>query len=74
MQKHENYYILNLLGYGLSKFDNNFIKEFGFTTKNDFFNYFVKIKLVETASVIKNRMDLFDPFFFKLKKRLVAKR
>lgn len=61
--KHENYEILNLLGYGLSKFNNVFIKEFGFTTKSDFFNYFVEIGIVETGSVVKNRMDLFDPFF-----------
>lgn len=61
--KHENYEILNLLGYGLSKFDNAFIKEFGFSTKTAFFNYFVEIELVETGSVVKNRMDLFDPFF-----------
>jgi hypothetical protein len=51
------------LGYGLSKFDNAFINEFGFSTKNDFFNYFVEIGIVETGSVVKNRMDLFDPFF-----------
>ncbi|MBN4047001.1 DUF3883 domain-containing protein [bacterium AH-315-P13] len=61
--KHENYEILNLLGYGLSKFNNNFIKEFGFTTKSNFYNYFVDIGIVETGSVVKNRMDLFDPFF-----------
>ncbi|WP_367772699.1 DUF3883 domain-containing protein [Flavobacterium sp. WC2421] len=61
--KHENYEILNLLGYGLSKFDNAFIKEFGFSTKNSFFNYFVEIEIVDTGSVVKNRMDLFDPFF-----------
>lgn len=61
--KHENYEILNLLGYGLAKFDNAFIQEFGFTTKTDFFNYFVEIGIVETGSVVKNRMDLFDPFF-----------
>jgi len=61
--KHENYEILNLLGYGLSKFDNAFIKEFGFNTKTNFFNYFVEIGIVETGSVVKNRMDLFDPFF-----------
>lgn len=61
--KHKNYEILNLLGYGLSKFDNAFIKEFGFHTKTNFFNYFVEIGIVETASVVKNRMDLFDPFF-----------
>jgi len=63
VNKHENYEILNLLGYGLSKFDNAFIKEFGFTTKTYFFNYFVEIGIVETGSVVKNRMDLFDPFF-----------
>ena len=61
--KHENYEILNLLGYGLAKFNNEFINEFGFKTKNEFFEFFVKIGIVETGSVVKNRMDLFDPFF-----------
>lgn len=63
--RHENYEILNLLGYGLSKFDDIFINEFGFSTKTSFYNYFVEIGIVETGSVVKNRMDLFDPFFFK---------
>lgn len=62
-KKHENYEILNLLGYGLSKFNNVFVKEFGFTSKTEFYNYFVEIGIVETGSVVKNRMDLFDPFF-----------
>lgn len=61
--KHENYEILNLLGYGLAKFDNEFIKQFGCKTKLSFFEYFVEIGIVETGSVVKNRMDLFDPFF-----------
>ncbi|TPG40697.1 DUF3883 domain-containing protein [Flavobacterium pectinovorum] len=61
--KHENYEILNLLGYGLSKFDNSFVKEFGFSTKTDFFKYFVEIGIAKTSSVVKNRMDLFNPFF-----------
>ncbi|HRO75857.1 MAG TPA: DUF3883 domain-containing protein [Crocinitomicaceae bacterium] len=61
--KHENYEILNLLGYGLAKFDNEFIKQFGFKTKLSFFEYFVELGIVETGSVVKNRMDLFDPFF-----------
>ena len=61
--KHKNYEILNLLGYGLSKFDNAFIKEFGFDTKTNFYNYFVELGIVDTGSVVKNRMDLFDPFF-----------
>ena len=63
MAKHENYELLNLLGYGLAKFDNAFIHQFGFKTKNAFFDYFVKLGVVETGSVVKNRMDLFDPFF-----------
>lgn len=66
--KHENYEILNLLGYGLSKFDNAFIQQFGFKTKSSFFNYFVEIGVVETGSVVKIRMDLFDPFFHNNRK------
>ena len=62
-QKHENYELLNLLGYGLAKFDNDFIKEFGCKTKTEFFNFFVDNGIVKTASVVKNRMDLFDYFF-----------
>ncbi|WP_312761302.1 DUF3883 domain-containing protein [Epilithonimonas sp.] len=61
--KHENYELLNLLGYGLAKFDNDFVKQFGFNKKSSFFEYFVEIGVVETGSVVKNRMDLFDPFF-----------
>jgi len=61
--KHENYEILNLLGYGLAKFDNLFINEFGFKTKTDFYNHMVKYGVSETGSVVKNRQDLFDPFF-----------
>lgn len=61
--KHKNYEILNLIGYGLSKFNNDFIKEFGFTTKISFYEYFVKNNIAETSGVVKNRMDLFDHFF-----------
>ena len=61
--KHENYEILNLIGYGLSKFNNQFINEFGFTTKSAFYTFCVNQKIAETVGTIKNRMDLFDPFF-----------
>lgn len=61
--KHENYELLNLLGYGLAKFDNAFINEFGFQNKSKFFEFFVEKGIVKTASVVKNRMDLFDYFF-----------
>lgn len=30
---HKNYEILNLIGYGLSKFNNEFIELFGFSSK-----------------------------------------
>jgi hypothetical protein len=62
-KKHENYEILNLLGYGLAKFDNLFIYEFGFKTKTEFYNHMVEYGVSETGSVVKNRQDLFDPFF-----------
>ncbi len=61
--KHHNYEILNLIGYGLSKFNDEFIKEFGFTTKLSFYEYCVKNNIAETIGTIKNRMDLFDHFF-----------
>lgn len=61
--KHKNYEILNLIGYGLAKYDNEFILQFGFLTKTDFYNYCISIGLADTSGVIKNRMDLFDPFF-----------
>lgn len=61
--KHKNYEILNLIGYGLSKFNNDFIKEFGFSTNVAFYNFCVANKIADTASTIKNRMDLFDHFF-----------
>nr|CBX30956.1 unknown protein [uncultured Desulfobacterium sp.] len=34
--KHENYELLNLIGYGLAKFDMDFVNEFGFKTKTAF--------------------------------------
>jgi hypothetical protein len=61
--KHENYEILNLIGYGLSKFNDDFIKEFGFKTKTAFYVYCVSINIAETVWTVKNRMDLFDHFF-----------
>ncbi|WP_308255880.1 hypothetical protein [Geminocystis sp. GBBB08] len=61
--KHENYEILNLIGYGLSKFNNDFIAQFGFKTKTAFYNYCVGLGICKTTGVVKNRMDLFDFFF-----------
>lgn len=61
--KHENYEILNLIGYGLAKFDKNFVKEFGFKTKTAFYQHIVELEIAETIGTVKNRQDLFDPFF-----------
>lgn len=61
--KHKNYEILNLIGYGLAKFDDDFIRELGFKKKTDFYNHIVDLKIAETVGTVKNRQDLFDPFF-----------
>lgn len=61
--RHKNYEILNLIGYGLSKFSDDFISEFGFETKTAFYNYCVDLGIAETVGTVKNRMDLFDHFF-----------
>ncbi len=61
--RHENYETLNLLGYGLAKFDKEFVSLWGFQTKSAFYEYLVAVGVAETTGVIKNRQDLFDPFF-----------
>jgi hypothetical protein len=61
--KHENYELLNLMGYGLAKFGMEFVKEFRFKTKTSFYQYTVELKIAETVGTVKNRQDLFDPFF-----------
>jgi hypothetical protein len=59
-QKHENYDILNLIGYGLSKFNTDFVKIYGFDTKTAFYEYIVSIGIAQTTSTVKNRQDRFD--------------
>lgn len=61
--RHENYEILNLIGYGLAKFDVLYVKEFGVETKSAFYESIVKMGVAETSGTIKNRQDIFDPFF-----------
>jgi hypothetical protein len=61
--KHENYEVLNLIGYGLAKFGRDFVAKFGFKTKTAFFEDLVSRGVGETVGTIKNRQDLFDPFF-----------
>ena len=61
--KHKNYEILNLIGYGLAKFDREFIRQFNCESKNQFYQKMVDLNVAETISAVKNRQDLFDPFF-----------
>jgi hypothetical protein len=61
--RHKNYQILNLIGYGLAKFDLNFVYAFGFKTKTAFYDSMVSKGVADTVGTIKNRQDLFDPFF-----------
>lgn len=58
--KHKNYDTLNLIGYGLSKFDKEFVKSYGFGTKTAFYEHMVDLGVAETTGVVKNRQDLFD--------------
>jgi hypothetical protein len=59
-KKHENYEVLNLIGYGLSKFNFDFVKAYGFNTKTAFYNYIVGLGIAKTIGTVKNRQDLFD--------------
>lgn len=61
--KHPNYKILNLIGYGLAKFGGDFVAGLGFSTKSKLYDYCVQIGIADTRSTVKNRQDLFDPFF-----------
>jgi hypothetical protein len=66
--RHENYEILNLIGYGLAKFDLDFVRKFGFSTKTAFYKNMISKGIVDTVGVVKNRQDLFDPFFSNKRK------
>lgn len=61
--KHKNYEILNLLGYGLAKFDMKFVRNFGFESKAAFYQHIVDTGVADSVGTVKNRQDLFDPFF-----------
>ncbi len=54
---------MNLIGYGLAKFDLDFAKEFGFSTKTAFCNSVVDMRLAKTVKAVFNRQDSFDPYF-----------
>jgi len=55
--------IMNLIGYGLAKFDTAFVKEFGLPSKAAFARYVVQLGMANTEKAVSNRMDSFDPYF-----------
>lgn len=55
--------IMNLIGYGMAKFDYDFIREFGVNTKSAFGQYVVNLGLAKTLKAVSNRQDSFDPYF-----------
>lgn len=55
--------IMNLIGYGLAKFDIGFAREFGCNTKSAFYGYVVKLGLAKSVKAVSNRQDSFDPYF-----------
>ena len=61
--RHEFYELLNLLGYGLAKFDQQFVQSFGFKSKSSFYQYIIRLGICDTVGTIKNRQDMLDPFF-----------
>jgi hypothetical protein len=61
--QHPFYFELNLIGYGLAKFNYHFTNAFGFTSQRDFCQYCIDIGIAKTIGTVTNRMDMFDPFF-----------
>ncbi|HBI44011.1 MAG TPA: hypothetical protein DDY78_14345 [Planctomycetales bacterium] len=59
--KHTNYEILNLIGYGLAKFEGQLVAALSFKTKSALFNHLIVRGVATTRGTLKNRQDLFNP-------------
>ncbi len=59
--RHENYEVLNLVGYGLAKFEAQLVATLGFKTKSALFNSLIARGVAQTRGTLKNRQDLFNP-------------
>ena len=59
--RHVNYDVLNLVGYGLAKFEFGLVAALGFKTKSELFKSLIARKVAETRGTLKNRQDLFNP-------------
>lgn len=55
--------IMNLIGYGLAKFDTELTSYLGFKSKTDFARFVISKGLASTLRAVFNRQDSFDPYF-----------
>lgn len=65
--RHANYEILNLIGYGLAKFESDLVAALGFKTKSAWFNDLIARGVAKTRGTLKNCQDLFNPLVRKEK-------
>ncbi len=65
--RHANYEILNLIGYGLAKFEKELVAALGFDTKAALFDHLIGRGVASTVGTLKNRQDLFNPLVRKAK-------
>ena len=68
MSKHPHYELLNLIGYGLAKFDDTFIKEFQCSSKSEFYRYIVSLGVAETTGVVKIEWIYSTPILITIEK------
>lgn len=55
--------VMNLIGYGLAKFDKAFLDEFNMPSQQAFGRFIVELGLAKTVRAVLSRMDSFDPYF-----------
>jgi Domain of unknown function (DUF3883) len=59
--KHDNYEVLNLVGYGLAKFEKDLVAAMQFQTKTALYGELLQRGVANTVGTLKNRQDLFNP-------------
>jgi len=72
--RHKNYEILNLIGYGLAKFEGDLVAALGFKTKSALFNYLIWRGVAETKRYAKESSGPIQSAGEESQGRLVAKR
>ena len=65
--RHANYEILNLIGYGLAKFEGSLVAALGFKSKAALYAHLISRSVAKTTGTLKNRQDLFNPLVRKTK-------